>query len=115
LKQTVRPEFLNRIDETVMFTPLNIEEVKQIVELQIGALKSMLAKKDIQLEVSSDVISHLADVGFEPQFGARPIKRVIQRMILNPLSKEILSGRLISENTISIELEGEKLVFKNQS
>ncbi|RXQ92224.1 ATP-dependent chaperone ClpB [Ancylomarina salipaludis] len=115
LKQTVRPEFLNRIDETVMFTPLNIEEVKQIVELQIGLLKSMLAKKDIQLEVSSDVISHLADVGFEPQFGARPIKRVIQRMILNPLSKEILSGRLISENTISIELEGDKLVFKNKS
>jgi ATP-dependent Clp protease ATP-binding subunit ClpB len=115
LKQTVRPEFLNRIDETVMFTPLNLEEVEEIVLLQIKALKASLAKKDIKLELSDALISHLAKIGFEPQFGARPIKRVIQRVILNQLSKEILSGRLQPESTISIDLEGEKLVFNNQS
>ncbi|MFT5749270.1 MAG: ATP-dependent Clp protease ATP-binding subunit ClpB, partial [Ancylomarina sp.] len=113
--QSVRPEFLNRIDETVMFTPLNLEEVEEIVLLQINALKASLAKKDIKLELSDVLISHLAKIGFEPQFGARPIKRVIQRVILNQLSKEILSGRLISNNTISIDLEGETLVFKNKS
>jgi len=113
LKQTVRPEFLNRIDEIVMFTPLNLEEVEEIVLLQINALKASLAKKDIKLELSDTLISHLAKTGFEPQFGARPIKRVIQRLILNQLSKEILSGRLQADNTISIDLDGEKLVFKN--
>ena len=77
-------------------------------------LKSMLAKKDIKLELSDAVISHLAKIGFEPQFGARPIKRVIQRVILNQLSKEILSGSLISNNTISIDLDGEKLIFNNK-
>ncbi len=111
LKKTVRPEFLNRIDETVMFMPLNRDEVKQIVELQIENLKRSLSKKDIQLELTPAVISHLATIGFEPQFGARPIKRVIQRVILNALSKEILSGRLLPESKIKVDMEGEKLVF----
>ena len=96
-----------------MFTPLNLEEVEEIVHLQVNALKASLAKKDIKLELSDALISHLAKIGFEPQFGARPIKRVIQRVILNQLSKEILSGRLLPESAISIDLEGEKLVFNN--
>ena len=113
LKQNVRPEFLNRIDETVMFTPLNIDEVRKIVKLQIGALKTMLTKKGINLQVSDQVISHLAEVGFEPQFGARPIKRVIQREVLNALSKEILSGKLTSNSRISIDFKEGELVFEN--
>nr|WP_275122804.1 ATP-dependent chaperone ClpB [Ancylomarina sp. DW003] len=111
LKQSVRPEFLNRIDETVMFTPLDKAEVRKIVKIQIDALKAMLVKKDINLNLSESVISHLAEIGFEPQFGARPIKRVIQRVVLNALSKEILSGRLVSGSVISADLEGGKLVF----
>ena len=113
LKKTIRPEFLNRIDEVVMFTPLNIEEVKEIVEIQLKGLKKMLAKKDIILNISDNAISHLADVGFEPQFGARPIKRVIQREILNELSKEILGGKVVANSTINIDFIDGKLVFRN--
>jgi len=113
LKKTIRPEFFNRIDEVVMFTPLNIDEVKKIVKIQLNGLKKMLAKKNIKLNVTDEVISYLADIGFEPQFGARPIKRVIQREILNELSKEILAGKIISKSVISIDLEGDKLKFNN--
>ncbi len=113
LKKTIRPEFLNRIDELVMFTPLNIAEVKEIVEIQVNGLKKMLAKKDIVLNISDSAISHLADVGFEPQFGARPIKRVIQREILNELSKEILGGKVVANSTININFTDSKLVFGN--
>ncbi|MCF8299144.1 MAG: ATP-dependent chaperone ClpB [Saprospiraceae bacterium] len=113
LKKTIRPEFLNRIDETVMFTPLNIDEVKEIVSLQLNSLKQMLAKKDLSLNVDDEVISYLADIGFEPQFGARPIKRVIQREILNELSKEILAGNITSKNSILIEMDKGKLKFTN--
>jgi len=113
LKKTIRPEFFNRIDEVVMFTPLNIDEVKKIVKIQLNGLKKMLVKKNIKLNVTDEVISYLADIGFEPQFGARPIKRVIQREILNELSKEILAGKIISKSVISIDLEGDKLKFNN--
>jgi len=113
LKKTIRPEFLNRIDEVVMFTPLNIEEVKEIVEIQVNGLKRMLAKKDIILNISNSAISHLADVGFEPQFGARPIKRVIQREILNELSKQILGGKVVANSTINIDFVDGGLVFRN--
>ncbi|MCD6113139.1 MAG: ATP-dependent chaperone ClpB [Bacteroidales bacterium] len=109
LKKIIRPEFLNRIDEVVMFTPLNIDEVKKIVEIQLNGLKKMLAKKDIVLNFTENAVSHLADIGFDPQFGARPIKRVIQREVLNKLSKEILSGKIHSESTITIDMEGGNL------
>lgn len=115
LKKTIRPEFLNRIDEMVMFTPLNFEEVKEIIKLQLNSLKTMLAKKNIKLKVTDNVISYLAEIGFEPQFGARPIKRVIQKEILNTLSKEILSGKIVSESTISIDIEKDQLKFKNEN
>jgi len=113
LKQTIRPEFLNRIDELVMFTPLNMDEVKQIVGLQMNSLKAMLDKKDMMLQYNTQVIDHLAQLGYEPQFGARPIKRVIQRELLNQLSKEILSGRVRAQTTIDINVENEVLVFRN--
>lgn len=113
LKQTIRPEFLNRIDEFVMFTPLNLDEVIKIVKLQIENLKKTLHKKGIILNVSDAAIQHISNLGYEPQFGARPIKRVIQKQLLNQLSKEILSGRLTSEGKISIDYDGDILSFRN--
>ena len=113
LKQRIRPEFLNRIDELVMFTPLNIEELKEIVDLQMGMLKKGLKKKNIELCYSKDVVANLAQLGFEPQFGARPIKRVIQREVLNPLSKEILSGKIEGESIIEVSVDNNRVVFKN--
>ncbi|MGB2153454.1 MAG: AAA family ATPase, partial [Flavobacteriaceae bacterium] len=113
LKQTIRPEFLNRIDEIVMFTPLSQEEVRQIVNHQLKKLIDLLEKKNIRLEFNDNVIYHLATLGYEPQFGARPIKRLIQRKILNELSKKILSGELVANDSISIDFENNELSFKN--
>ncbi len=113
LKKTIRPEFLNRIDEVVMFTPLNINEVKEIVKIQLNGLKKMLAKKEINLDFTENTIKHLADIGFEPQFGARPIKRVIQREVLNELSKKILAGEVTANSSINIDFIDGKLAFKN--
>jgi len=113
LKKTIRPEFLNRIDEIVMFTPLNREEVREIVEIQILSLQNMLKKKDIKLVVDDLAISHLANVGYDPQFGARPIKRVIQREILNELSKQILSGKIEAQGEIRISFRNNMLIFDN--
>ncbi len=113
LKKQIRPEFLNRIDEIVMFTPLNEEEVKQIVQIQLNNLKKKLKQNDITLELSDDVIAHISKVGFDPQFGARPIKRAIQREILNELSKRILSGEVNVDSSVKIELKDNKIVFSN--
>jgi ATP-dependent Clp protease ATP-binding subunit ClpB len=115
LKKSIRPEFLNRIDELVMFTPLNIDEVKQIVEIQINSLKKYLKQKAIELNVSEAAIKYLSELGFDPQFGARPIKRVIQRKLLNQLSKEILSDRVNTNGGISIDFDGNRLVFDNDN
>jgi len=113
LKQTIRPEFLNRIDEIVMFKPLNRREVKEIVGIQIGALTKSLAEKNIHLKVDDLAIDFLAEIGFEPQFGARPIKRVIQREILNKLSKLILAGEISPQGHISISCDDKKLIFES--
>jgi len=113
LKQTIRPEFLNRIDEIVMFKPLNRNEVKEIVGIQIQALTKSLAEKSIHLEVDDLAIDFLSETGFEPQFGARPIKRVIQREILNKLSKLILAGEINPQGHISISCEDHQLIFKS--
>ncbi|WP_299528070.1 ATP-dependent chaperone ClpB [uncultured Lutibacter sp.] len=114
LKQTVRPEFLNRIDEIIMFTPLNREEIQQIVRLQLNGLIKMLKEKDIQIEYTEDLVEALANKGYDPQFGARPVKRVIQRDILNQLSKEILSGKVTSESHILLDAFDDKIVFRNK-
>ncbi|HIB48100.1 MAG TPA: ATP-dependent chaperone ClpB [Flavobacteriaceae bacterium] len=114
LKQTVRPEFLNRIDDIVMFTPLNKKDIRQIVGLQLKGLTKLLAKQQITLDATDEAISYLAEKGFDPQYGARPVKRVIQREVLNQLSKEILAGKITTESIILLDSFNDELVFRNQ-
>ena len=114
LKQTVRPEFLNRIDDIIMFTPLTAKNIKQIVGLQLKGVTRMLAQQGITLDATPEAIEHLATQGFDPQFGARPVKRVIQREVLNTLSKEILSGKISTDSIILLDAFDEGLVFRNQ-
>ena len=113
LKKTIRPEFLNRIDETIMFLPLTKPEIAQVVTLQMNAVKTMLEPQGFTLNVSPAAISLLADEGFDPEFGARPVKRAIQRMVLNDLSKKILSDEVSREKPITIDAADNKLVFRN--
>ena len=111
LKQNVRPEFLNRIDETVLFDQLNKEEVRQVVELQITQLYRMLKEQDIELRVTPEAIDFLADKGYDPEFGARPVKRAIQHHLLNQLSKDILAGKVSTREPIMVKVDEDKLVF----
>ncbi|MBT8316223.1 MAG: ATP-dependent chaperone ClpB [Lutibacter sp.] len=113
LRQTIRPEFLNRIDEIIMFTPLNRSEIQLIVRLQLNKLIKMLKKQDIQIEYTEDMVEALANKGFDPQFGARPVKRVIQKEVLNELSKEMLAGKITSESHILLDAFDDKIVFRN--
>ena len=113
LRKQIRPEFLNRIDEIIMFTPLNKEEVTQIVKLQIDLLAKMLKEKNITFSATQSAIDNLADKGFDPQFGARPIKRVIQREVLNELSKEILAGSISAQSEILLDSSDGKFIFQN--
>ncbi len=113
LKQTIRPEFLNRIDETIMFTPLNEREIEEIVGLQVKSVKKMLAVNGITLEVTPAALKFLAEEGFDPEFGARPVKRVIHRQVLNRLSKDILAQTVDKDKPIIIDADGDSLVFKN--
>ncbi len=113
LKQTVRPEFLNRIDETIMFTPLSENEIQEIVHLQIDALCNMLAKNGVQLQVTPQALTLLSREGYDPEFGARPVKRVIQRQLLNALSKQLLSGTIDNTRPIVVDVQDEALIFKN--
>ncbi|HBF21127.1 MAG TPA: type VI secretion system ATPase TssH, partial [Cryomorphaceae bacterium] len=114
LRKTIRPEFLNRIDELVMFLPLDKKDVKQIVGLQVKQLKKTLKRQNIDIDVTDSALSYLADVGFDPQFGARPIKRLIQKRIMNQLSKDILAGKVEKNSLILIDTEGDSLVFRNE-
>ena len=113
LKQTIRPEFLNRIDETIMFLPLTQKEIGQVVELQLNGLKQMLAEQDVKLEFTKQAVDYLADVGYDPEFGARPVKRAIQRHVLNELSKQLLGGTIDRTKPIIIDEFGDGLVFHN--
>ena len=113
LKQSIRPEFLNRIDEIVMFTPLNKKEIEEIVELQVKGVQKMLASNGITLTVTPSALELLAEDGYDPEFGARPVKRTIQRMVLNQLSKDILAQKVDRDHPITIDREGDTLVFKN--
>ncbi|MDE6353075.1 MAG: AAA family ATPase, partial [Muribaculaceae bacterium] len=113
LKQTIRPEFLNRIDEIIMFTPLNKNEINEIVGLQLNSVKKMLATNGIQLEITPKALEYLAEEGYDPEFGARPVKRVIHRQVLNRLSKDILGQKVDKERPIIIDVEGEELKFTN--
>jgi ATP-dependent Clp protease ATP-binding subunit ClpB len=115
LKQTVRPEFINRIDDITMFTPLSKNNIKDIVELQLNIVKKMIAKQEITLDATDEAIQYLATKGYQPEFGARPVKRVIQKEVLNQLSKEILAGKITTDSIILLDAFDEKLVFRNQS
>ncbi|MBO4995403.1 MAG: ATP-dependent chaperone ClpB [Muribaculaceae bacterium] len=113
LKQTIRPEFLNRIDETIMFTPLNEHEIEEIVGLQIRGVQKMLANNGVRLEVTPSALKFLAEEGYDPEFGARPVKRAIHRLVLNRLSKDILAQKVDKDHPIIIDVEGDDLIFKN--
>ena len=113
LKKTIRPEFLNRIDDIMMFTPLNEEEIRKIVTLQLNSVKKMLSQNGIALEFTDAALAFISDKGFDPQFGARPVKRVIQKYVLNELSKELLGGTVNKDRPITIDSDGSGLVFKN--
>ena len=113
LKENIRPEFLNRIDEIIMFTPLDKDEIKSIVRLQISQVQKMLTSNGVTLEVTDSAIEKLCNDGYDPEFGARPVKRTIQRMVLNQLSKDILAQKIDKTNTIYIDCIENELVFKN--
>ena len=114
LKQSVRPEFLNRIDEVVMFTPLTQQNIRKIVELQLRNVSKMLVHQNITMDATSEAIDYLAFKGYEPEFGARPVKRVVQREVLNELSKEILAGKITTDSIIILDSFDNKLVFRNK-
>ena len=114
LRQTVRPEFLNRIDDIIMFTPLSKKDIVKIVGLQLKGVSKMLAKQNITLDATDEAIEFLSKKGYDPQFGARPVKRVIQKDVLNALSKEILSGKITTDSIILLDSFNDELVFRNQ-
>ncbi|WP_455672134.1 ATP-dependent chaperone ClpB [Phocaeicola sp.] len=113
LKKTIRPEFLNRIDETIMFLPLNKEQIEQIVVLQINGIKNMLADNGVRLEITDEAIRFLASTGYDPEFGARPVKRAIQRYLLNDLAKQLLAQEVDRAKPIIVETAGDGLKFRN--
>ncbi len=115
LRKTIRPEFLNRIDDIIMFTPLSEQHIAKIVSLQLAQLKKMLAKQHITIDATEEAIAYLAKKGYDPQYGARPIKRVIQKEVLNNLSKELLSGTIKADSIVLIDSFDDALVFRNQN
>jgi len=112
LKQSVRPEFLNRIDETIMFRPLSKKDIRGIVELQLQEVKVMLAKQDIKLSITPQAMSWLAEEGYHPEFGARPLKRVIQKRVLNQLSKQMLKGEVLPKSSLVLDVFDDVVVFR---
>ena len=115
LKKSIRPEFLNRIDEVIMFSPLTRSEIEKIVRIQFNHAVDMLAKNDIRLSITDKAIEWVAQLGYDPQFGARPLKRVLQKKILNELSKQILAGKINKDDVIKIDIDKNKnFVFENE-
>ncbi|MEM8846308.1 MAG: AAA family ATPase, partial [Bacteroidota bacterium] len=115
LRKTIRPEFLNRIDDIIMFTPLSKSNIKEIVGLQLDQLRRLVSKQNITLDATQEAIDYLAQKGYDPQFGARPVKRLIQKEVLNGLSKEILAGRITTDSIVLLDSFDDKLVFRNQN
>ena len=114
LRQTIRPEFLNRVDEIILFQPLMKKEIRDIISIQAHALKNLVAKNGIQLEFSKYLIDWLAENGFDPQFGARPLKRLIQKEIINQLSKRILAGDIDKSKPVLVDVFDGLVVFRNE-
>ncbi|MFM7628097.1 MAG: AAA family ATPase, partial [Algoriphagus sp.] len=114
LKKTVRPEFLNRIDETIVFEPLTKPLIRKIVDIQWKEIQKRLGEATIEIEATSEVLDYLAEVGFDPNFGARPLKRTLQRLVLNELSKQILSGYIKNDAAVLVDLDADhQIYFKN--
>jgi ATP-dependent Clp protease ATP-binding subunit ClpB len=113
LKKSIRPEFLNRIDEIMMFKPLTRENIRGIVDIQFTGLQKMLKAQGIEITASSEALDWLSEIGYDPQFGARPLKRAMQREVLNELSKDILSGKIASDSVIKLDVKGKKFIFNN--
>jgi ATP-dependent Clp protease ATP-binding subunit ClpB len=114
LRRTMHPEFLNRIDEIVMFKPLNVSQIREIVVIQLAGLTGLLESRGISLSVSDDVVDWLAKRGYDPQLGARPVKRLIQKEIVNELSKEIIAGKILREDKITISIKEDAISFSNE-
>ena len=114
LRQTVRPEFLNRIDETIMFLPLSREQIASVVRLQMSLVATMLQGQGFELRFTDAAVDLLADEGYDPEFGARPVKRAIQRLVLNPLSRRILAGELDRERAVVVDAQDGALVMRNE-
>jgi ATP-dependent Clp protease ATP-binding subunit ClpB len=114
LKKTIRPEFLNRIDETIMFTPLSREDVRRIVEIQFGFIVKTLAENNIHLEASSEAIDWLAQLGYDPHFGARPVKRMLQKKVVNELSKQIIAVKIKADEDLVLDLFEGEFVFRKK-
>ncbi|MBO5977270.1 MAG: AAA family ATPase, partial [Bacteroidales bacterium] len=113
LKKTIRPEFLNRVDELIMFTPLNPTEIRQIVALQIDQIRRMLESNGVSLQLTDKALDFIAEEGYHPEFGARPVKRVIQRFLLNELSRELLAGKIQSDKPVLVDENDGLLTFSN--
>jgi len=114
LRKTIRPEFLNRIDDIIMFTPLSKTDIREVVRLQLAQIKKMLANQHITIDATEDAVDYLAEKGYDPHYGARPIKRLIQKEVLNSLSKELLKGSIHAESIVLIDCFNDELVFRNQ-
>ena len=115
LRKTIRPEFLNRIDETIMFTTLTKNDITAIVKLQLNSLAKLLTKNNITLSYTDEAVAHIAEIGCDPQFGARPVKRVLQKNILNELSKQLLAGKVQPESDIILDQFEGQFVFRNKT
>ncbi|MEN6455127.1 MAG: AAA family ATPase, partial [Prolixibacteraceae bacterium] len=112
LRSTIRPEFLNRIDETIMFTPLTREDMKEIVQIQFNRIVKRLSNQNLKLSISPEAINWIASVGYDPQYGARPVNRLLQKYLLNGLSREILSGNISANQSVMVILEDDELKFQ---
>ena len=115
LRKTIRPEFLNRIDELILFSPLSLKEITEIVKLQMNRIKEKLADQGIRLDFTDRAADLIANMGFDPQFGARPLKRVIQHRIINELSKEILKGNIVKDRKVIVDSKKDEIVFVNKT
>ena len=113
LRKTIRPEFLNRIDETIVFTPLSKKDISEIVEIQFKQVLGRLSANNVNIEITKAAVNWLVNTGFDPLFGARPVKRILQKYVLNELSKRILSGDIQKEKSIIIDVENDELLFTN--
>jgi ATP-dependent Clp protease ATP-binding subunit ClpB len=114
LRRTLKPEFLNRVDEIVMFKPLNKDQIKEIVKIQLGNIEHMLAGYNLKLVVKEDALDWLTEKGYDPQLGARPVKRLIQKAIINELSKEIIGGKVLKDETIMVFVKDDHLSFRKE-